>query len=77
MRAKQLEPYDALVILRRACPSAAPNPGFRDQLGVWADMGWRLDERHPSYKAFMLEQVSCNGCAARAWLRARLGRGRD
>jgi len=61
MKAKQLEPYEALVILRRACPAAAPNPGFRDQLGVWADMGWRLDVRHPSYKAFMLEQVGMLG----------------
>jgi hypothetical protein len=57
MRAKQLEPYEALTLLRRAAPWAAPNPGFLDQLGVWADMGWRLDERHPAYKAFQLDQV--------------------
>lgn len=59
MRAKQLEPYEALVILRRSAPGAAPNPGFREQLQVWADMGWQLDVKHPSYKAFMLEQVRC------------------
>lgn len=61
MKAKQLEPYDALVILRRAAPGAAPNAGFRDQLGVWSDMGWALDERHPAYKAFMLDQVGKSG----------------
>jgi hypothetical protein len=58
MRAKQLEPYEALTILRRPAPWAAPNPGFLGQLGVWADMGWRLDARHPSYRAFQLEQVT-------------------
>jgi hypothetical protein len=62
MRAKRLEPYDSLVILRRAVRSAAPNAGFMDQLGVWADMGWCLNERHPSYKAFMLEQVGGGRC---------------
>jgi hypothetical protein len=35
----------------------SPNPGFMAQLELWGEMGCCVDEDHPAYKQFMLDQV--------------------
>jgi dual specificity phosphatase 12 len=57
MSAKGLPRDAALELVAAKVPGAAPNPGFVEQLGLWGDMGCQLDEGHPGYKRFLLEQV--------------------
>jgi dual specificity phosphatase 12 len=57
MKAKALSLDQALRVLQSRAPHISPNPGFMAQLELWADMGCQLDESHPGYKQFMLDQV--------------------
>jgi hypothetical protein len=65
MSAKGLSREAALDLLTSKVPGAAPNPGFLEQLGLWGDMGCQLDEGHPGYKRFLLDQV---GRGPEMWL---------
>jgi len=52
-----LSPDAALAVLRRACPAAAPNTGFMEQLELFYAMGCRLEDSYVPYKRFLLQQV--------------------
>lgn len=39
------------------CPEAEPNEGYWSQLLLFQDMRCRLDEEHPVYRLWCLEQV--------------------
>lgn len=58
MKAKRMSAADALSIVSARCPAAAPNTGFLRQLHLWEEMGWQLDEDHPAYKRFLMQQVN-------------------
>jgi dual specificity phosphatase 12 len=58
MKAKGLALQQALEVLRARAPHVALNPGFMAQLELWGEMGCCLDEDHPAYKQFLLDQVS-------------------
>ncbi|KAF6264080.1 HAD-like domain-containing protein [Scenedesmus sp. NREL 46B-D3] len=58
MKAKGLALDEALAVLRARAPHASPNPGFMAQLELWGEMGCCVDEDHPVYKQFMLDQVA-------------------
>eukprot|EP00879_Flechtneria_rotunda_P030268 GHRR01032881.1.p1 GENE.GHRR01032881.1~~GHRR01032881.1.p1 ORF type:complete len:356 (+),score=106.91 GHRR01032881.1:23-1090(+) len=58
MKAKGLTLPKALEVLRNKAPHASPNPGFMAQLALWGDMGCDIDEAHPAYKQFMLDQIA-------------------
>lgn len=58
MKAKGLALEQALGVLRAKAPHICPNPGFMAQLELWGEMGCCLDEEHPAYKQFLLDQVS-------------------
>lgn len=57
MKAKGLELPKALEVLRGRAPHISPNPGFMAQLELWGEMGYQVEEGHPAYKQFMLDQV--------------------
>jgi hypothetical protein len=46
-----------LICLGPRAPRVSPNPGFLAQLELWGEMGCCVDEDHPAYKQFMLDQV--------------------
>ncbi|WIA42276.1 hypothetical protein OEZ86_008291 [Tetradesmus obliquus] len=58
MKAKGLALEQALGVLRAKAPHICPNPGFMAQLELWGEMGCCLDEEHPAYKQFLLDQVA-------------------
>lgn len=43
--------------MRTVCPEAEPNEGYWSQLLLFQDMRCRLDEEHPVYRLWCLEQV--------------------
>lgn len=57
MKLQGASALDALSALQKPHPAAQPNAGFMRQLQLWATMGCRLDERHPAYRRFRMEQV--------------------
>eukprot|EP00878_Enallax_costatus_P046632 GHUV01056871.1.p1 GENE.GHUV01056871.1~~GHUV01056871.1.p1 ORF type:complete len:173 (+),score=31.26 GHUV01056871.1:277-795(+) len=58
MKAKGLGVPQALEILKARAPHVQPNPGFMAQLELWAEMSFQVDESHPAYKQFLLDQVT-------------------
>lgn len=57
MKSKNLSLDAALDILKTRAPHIQPNAGFIAQLELWAEMGYEVDEAHPGYKQFLLDQV--------------------
>lgn len=57
MKAKGLALPQALDVLKARAPHISPNPGFMAQLELWGEMGYQVDEAHPAYKQFLLDQV--------------------
>ncbi|XP_057437932.1 uncharacterized protein LOC130730065 [Lotus japonicus] len=55
MKTENLSQEDALESLRQKCEFVCPNDGFLEQLKMFEEMGFKVDQSSPIYKRFRLK----------------------
>ncbi|KAJ1395070.1 Tyrosine specific protein phosphatases domain [Sesbania bispinosa] len=60
MRTERLSQEDALESLRQSCEFVCPNDGFLEQLKMFEEMGFKVDQSSPLYKRFRLKILGEN-----------------
>lgn len=55
MKTEQLSQEDAIESVRQSCEFVCPNDGFLDQLKMFEEMGFKVDNASPIYKRFHLK----------------------
>ncbi|XP_061364797.1 uncharacterized protein LOC133308208 [Gastrolobium bilobum] len=60
MRTEHLSQEDALESLRQSCEFVCPNDGFLEQLKMFEEMGFKVDQSSPVYKRFRLKILGEN-----------------
>jgi hypothetical protein len=53
-----------LSIIQEKNPRAKPNEGFVEQLRLFEQMGWRLDQDNADYRRFYVRQVGHGAATA-------------
>ncbi|CAK8543071.1 unnamed protein product [Lathyrus sativus] len=73
MRSENLSLEDALESLKQSCEFVCPNDGFLEQLKMFEEMGFKVDQSSPIYKRFRLKVLGENHFAGSRIDSSKLG----
>lgn len=58
MKSKKIKRDEALEIIKRKRASIAPNDGFMEQLNLYYDLNFEVDQSHAAYRRFLVATMA-------------------
>jgi dual specificity phosphatase 12 len=58
MWSKRISPKEAISIIKASWPSASPNGGFFNQLQIFQDIDYTVDQQRTEYRRFLMATMA-------------------